>query len=504
MTPNAAALASGALAFSLLAGCLGAGATKGFLPLDAAATLDGSRTWLPRLLAGLGDPATSGRADWPAQIDVAPATYDLDGDGVDEVIAQANDTKVYVFNALTGHVLATLPTTYPPAWHIERVLNAVAVGVLRPGEPPSLVVTDHAAYVAAWRFDPAHSTSDHFVFTSQFNRRMDACHANPGMDAKAALGDLDGDGTLEVVVQTEEVGFYALRADGSTLWKQCWGGGNSAPVIADLDGDGKKQVIVGSDDGFLSVLDGPTGAPLWTFATKSLGITPASITVSPTVADLDGVPPLEVLYTARHAPSGDPATYASDHMAILAVHRDPSTYQATLLWMRQPTWANPLSDTQLVVHDVDHDGSPDILGMDWNTIGHYPGNWERLGPAHLFRLTAGGDDVWVRPMETWWSNQDIALGDVEGHGSLSVLVNGPAGPYDGIWRISALTGAAEAFLPLSDWKVARGPQLVDVRHDGAMQLLFPVEPTDRSVARRGAIALFELGVPFDAPWRGAS
>src|SRR2546427_86809 len=81
-----------------------------------------------------------------------------------------------------GGVLARRPPSSPPAWHIERVLNPVEAGVLRPGEPPSLVVTDHAAYVAVWRYDPAHSDGHHFAFTKQFDRRMDACHRSPGMD----------------------------------------------------------------------------------------------------------------------------------------------------------------------------------------------------------------------------------------------------------------------------------------------------------------------------------
>jgi len=487
----------------LLGGCLGGkAAAEAFLPTDAARSLGSARAWQPKLVSALGDPSTSGLGRWTQQFDVAPTAYDIDGDGVDELIAQANDTKVYVFRALTGEILAILGTTIPPAWHIERVLNEVAVGVLRPGEAPSLVVTDHAAYVAAWRFNPGKSTSSHFAFDRTFDRRMDACRASPGMDAEAVLGDLVGDGGKEIVVQTEESGFYALRADGSTLWKQCWAGGNSAPVIADLNGDGKAEVIVGSDSGFLSVLDGATGQPQWTFDAAKYGIKPASISVSPTVADLDGVAPLEVLFTARNAPPGDAGTFSSDHMAIFAVHQNPVTYQSELLWMRQPDWANPLSDTRLVVTDVDGDGSPDIFGMDWNTIGHYPGNWERLGPAHLFRLDAAGNDVWVRDMETWWSNQDIAVADLDGHGSLSIIANGPAGPYDGMWRLSAKTGIAEAFLPLADWKVARGPQLMDLRHDGQMELVFPVKPTS-DARSAGAILVFDLGVRFAAPWPGA-
>ena len=103
-----------------------------------------------------------------------------------------------------------------------------------------------------------------------------------------------------------------------------------------------------------------------------------------------------------------------------------------------------------------------------------------------------GNDVWVREVDAWWSNKDIALADLDGHGAYSLLVNGPAGGHDGFWRLSAARGAAEAFLPLADWKVARGAQLLDLRHDGTRQLVFPVEPTDGSMPR-GAFLVFEAG-----------
>ncbi|MEA3204201.1 MAG: hypothetical protein QOI63_1881 [Thermoplasmata archaeon] len=482
-------LAVAALAV-LLAGCSGsASSALRFLP-DPGADVGGAR-WAPKLVAALGDPATSGLAGWPRQFDAPAKAYDIDGDGVDELVAQANDTFVYVFRAYTGEVLAKLPTSYPPAWHIERVLNPVEAAVLRPGEAPSLVVTDHAAYVAVWRYDAGHSTKGHFAFTKQFDRRMDECHRSPGMDAKATIADVGDGGPKEILVQTEEVGFYALRADGTTLWKQCWGGGNSAPVVDDLDGDGRLEAIVASDAGFISVLDAKTGVPRWTYDSRKAGVTPASVSVSPTVADLDGQGQKEILYTARNAPKGGPETFASDHLAIFAIHEAPGGGTGELVWEREPAWANPLSYTTLLVRDVDGDGRPDLFGMDWNTIGHYPGNWERLGAAHAFRLDAQGNDVWVREVDAWWSNKDIALGDLDGSGKLSLLVNGPGGGYDGFWRLSAATGSAQAFLPLADWKVARGAQLLDLRHDGGVQLVFPVEPVDGGIAR-GAILVFQV------------
>jgi hypothetical protein len=70
----------------------------------------------------------------------------------------------------------------------------------------------------------------------------------------------------------------ALRADGSTLWSTsvlC-----TAPAIADLDGDGEVEVVVDS-----AVLDGKTGRVKASFSPKG----------APTVADLDGDGKLDIL-----------------------------------------------------------------------------------------------------------------------------------------------------------------------------------------------------------------
>jgi ABC-type glycerol-3-phosphate transport system substrate-binding protein len=99
----------------------------------------------PRLTQTLKDPSGT-------PFDLAPTAFDVNGDGRDEIIVQGNDTNVYVFDSQTGKTLAKLPTTTPKNWYVERVLNAVAAGVLKPGEPASLVVTSHAAFLSVWRF----------------------------------------------------------------------------------------------------------------------------------------------------------------------------------------------------------------------------------------------------------------------------------------------------------------------------------------------------------------
>lgn len=430
------------------------------------------------LVRTLGDPADTGRADWPGIFDTRPKAFDFDGDGVDEIVGMSNDTHVYVFDVQSGAILARLPTKYPQFWQIDHVLNGVEAAVLRPGEPPSIIVGDGAAYVTVWRFNEAASGAASFQFDLAWERRMDECFQNPGMDASPTLHDLDADGALEILVQTEEVGFFVLDAAGETRWGKCWGGGNAEPLVADLDGDGTLEAVFTSDAGLVSVLDARIGTPKWSFnaADPRYGISPGSIPVGPTVAELDGKSPKELLFTARNAPSGDPAKFPDYHMGIFAIHLNRTTGKGDLLWMRQPSWAHPLSYTHLIAEDLDGDGATDILGMDWNTIGHNPGNWQNLGPAHVFRLNARGEDVWVRTMDVWWSNKEILLADTDGDGARELIVNGARPPSDGIWRLSLKDGQPIGYVPLTPWKLLRGPILAELHHDGRPFLVVPIAP----------------------------
>lgn len=467
-----------------LAGCLDLSPSGSASPEDPRDLGDQGPLELKQIL---GDPANSGLGSWPGLIDASPTTHDLDGDGTQEVIVHSSDRTVYVFDPTTGRALTTFKTTYPPAWHTQSILNSVGADTLVPGQSPSIVVSNHAAYVSAWEIHADAQDDGSFVAERSWEHRMDRCTKSPSMDAAPELVDLDGDGELEILVQTEEVGLYALEPDGTVLWHHCWAGGNSAPTSADVDGDGRPEAIFASDDGLLSVFDGKTGNPQWTFDVGDHGVHPGSIIEAPTVADIDGQPPLEVLFTARSAEIDDPDRYEKNHMAIFAVRQNPDTYQAELVWMRQPSWANPMSNTRLLVQDVDDDGEADIFGMDWNTMGHRPGDWERLGPAHVFRLDAQGDDVWVREMDTWWSNKDIALIDADGDGELEVLANAPADDGDGLWWLSADDGSAEGAAPTSPWKISRGAHVVDLTMDGSQELLVTATLDDPDVDRGGIL-----------------
>ena len=104
------------------------------------------------------------------------------------------------------------------------------------------------------------------------------------VESSPALGDVDGDGKLEVVFGSYDDYLYALNGeDGSLLWKFKTGDDvESSPAIGDIDGDGKLEVVFGSLDYNVYALNGEDGSLLWKFKTG------VNVFSSPALGDVDG------------------------------------------------------------------------------------------------------------------------------------------------------------------------------------------------------------------------
>ncbi len=125
--------------------------------------------------------------------------------------------------------------------------------------------------------------------------RIDAGAANPfGMPC---VGDIDGDGTWNLIVPTYYDGVWAFDEDGVRMWSYPTSDSTTGAVgctVFDFELDGAGEVMAADEDGFF-ILDGTTGAALYvdeTYASPTALETPQPV-------DLDGDGSVEIVLGHR-------------------------------------------------------------------------------------------------------------------------------------------------------------------------------------------------------------
>ncbi|MEM6937690.1 MAG: VCBS repeat-containing protein, partial [Pseudomonadota bacterium] len=223
-----------------------------------------------------------------------------------------------------------------------------------------------------------------------------------GFISTIGVGDLDGDGLVELVAPSANGRLYVYRGDGQDagsgspiLWTRDLAGPAAEPAIADLDGNGRAEIIVSGRDGTFAYRH--DGQVLWSntavtsyFASQDLAWG------GPSVANLDLDPEPELVI----ASIGD-AVHVLDAQGNI-------------------TFSEPLGSdfpTVPVLADLTGDGVLDLIVAEtWTlrVIDLFNGGtevWRRELPDPI--VVAGGAGAFGGP----------AIADLDGDGGAEVIIN---------------------------------------------------------------------------------
>ncbi len=460
-----------------------------------------------------------------SSLEPSAALVDLDGDLDFEIVQAATDGTVHVLDErgeeLPGWPQHTgpYPTVDPltPANHRgisaydeldpdllrHNIVGSPAVGDLDGDGSPEIVVTTLSGAVHVW--EPDGTPRAGFPVFVDYGlcsplMRNDDTRTDCGIFGTPALADLDGDGSLDIVVGAMDQHLYVWDADGALLdgfpvFVQA--GPDlpdvqgqiarivSSPAVGDLDGDGDLEILVGTGQtagsdiagyGLLYGLDHTgvllDGFPIPIFAgfAGALPYIGEGVVMSPALVDMDGNGDLEIVANAIADPGSIYNHDGTDYTGLSATVQaygalsnadDPSALLMT---------ANPS------VGDLDDDGTPDVFvsgsGISYglNILA-----WSRrFEHQHLLLGYRGTDDGqrlppfvgFPRVVEDLQFFASPALADVTGDGRIEV-VNGTT--Y--VTRAFDENGAEVAGPWLTGgWQMA-SPSVGDVDGDGYLDLV---------------------------------
>jgi hypothetical protein len=171
------------------------------------------------------------------------AVADFDGDGLVEIVGHNENRVVYVMASDRPHVFAEIHPPYPQGWG-ARALSDPAVGDVDNDGRLEIVVVTSAAHTCVYEYDPHESTVEDFDFDGRWCRRADRYEGSlASADGGPYLADVNRDGRKEILMQTEHRGLFVWNHDGSLRWSKGEFGGNAGPLASDLNNDGRLEAL---------------------------------------------------------------------------------------------------------------------------------------------------------------------------------------------------------------------------------------------------------------------
>ena len=438
---------------------------EGWLASPAVADLDEdgrAEIVLPRgdlvmvwRLDGTGGATEVWRAQTAGRIWSSPVVADLVASRPGLEVAVASRGEILAYDA-TGAMLPGFPATGPDEMRSlaagdidgDGALELVAVtnSPIEGGGRRDIVIAVEATGAAVQGF-PANTTG--------VSGCDDACYVTGGYDQNVTLGDVDGNGIVDVFA-TQDNAYLSLhdgtgRAfdaapifDGRTkflgirmmvdyrLAQQGYADDesvdeqghftNSAAAIADLDGDGTGELIVLGSVQNTAQDDRERGVALWVM--RSDGTRPPAWEAPPRMGDY-----LWGLWDA-----GDNVVGITNQVAVADLDPDrpgPEMVFAGFdgrIWAvdaaAQPIWSHPYTDRTevgtggVVIADLSGDGVPEIVFTTYSTAADQ---------SALFILSASGDRHHTIPLPDRGAMPVPTIADADGDGVLDIVVSTKGG-----------------------------------------------------------------------------
>ncbi len=288
-----------------------------------------------------------------------------------------------------------------------------------------------------------------------------------------AIGDLDGDGTVEVVV-ADAFSVSALdAATGAVIWEgpgvlDIYSHMSGGLALADLDGDGTSEILAGP-----SVLSGIDGSLLGTGTVGRGSPHPWEAgwvgAAFPVAADLDGDGQQEVV-TGGGAFALDGTTLwstgAADGYAAIADFDgdgDPEVAVTSVGSVRLHAadgtllWSTPITNEHVgmpTVADFDGDGAPEIVFTS---------------DTYLRMVDGDGTIVWQLPIAEWSGRSGAVAFDFEGDGAVEVV----HADEEDLYILEGATGAIRfREAGHASGTDSESPVVADVDADGSAEIVY--------------------------------